>query len=72
MNQYTTINACEQIRTHANVTKHSIKGLFAAAGVAYSGWWRWRNGGLRPSLRALEKLLAVPAKASADTRGDAK
>lgn len=55
----------DRIKAHAEATGYSIHGLFVAANVRHSNWYRWRDGKTMPTMRTMNKLLSVPPKAIA-------
>lgn len=50
-----------RVERHANKLGLSVHALFAAAGVDYSCWGKWRRGDVYPGVRAIEILLNTTA-----------
>lgn len=57
-----------EIEGHADTLDCTMAELCKAAGIAYSTWWRWKEGIQQPGLGAVDRLMAVSKSKLAASR----
>lgn len=53
------MNFIQLIQDKADSCGMTVHGLFRAAGVSYTNWWRYQTGKTKPNMDTLDKLMAV-------------